>query len=56
MEDKEAVPMVVDWLEKNQVVFTGMSDEILEKPELAYQEFEASRIQADYLEKVVISS
>ena len=37
-------------LEENASRFTAMSDEIWAKPELAWKEFTASRLQADFLE------
>ena len=51
MANKESAQMVIQWLEANQSDFTEMGDQIWRVPELAYQEFEASRLQADYLEK-----
>lgn len=42
---------VVDWLEENQALFTNLSDEIWANPELAFQEFKASKLQAVFLEE-----
>ncbi len=36
---------------KIKPTFTEMSDQIWQTPEIAYQEFKSSRLQADYLEK-----
>ena len=41
---------VIRWLEENQAVFTRMSDEIWDHPEIALKEFHASRLQAEALE------
>jgi len=41
---------VIRWLEENQAVYTRMSDEIWDHPEIALKEFHASRLQADALE------
>ena len=49
--DKQSAQGIINWLEKNQSVFTMMSDQIWQTPELAFQEFKSSHIQADYLEK-----
>ena len=49
--DKKSAQEIIDWLEANQATFTEMSDEIWRHPEIAYQEFKSSRLQADYLEK-----
>ena len=51
----ETTKYLVDWIEENQSDFTEMSDHIWETPELAFKEFTASRIQADYLEKAGFS-
>lgn len=51
MDNNESVQMVIDWLYQNQIDFTEMGDQIWRKPELAYHEFEASRLQAEYLGK-----
>ncbi|HBX69938.1 MAG TPA: amidohydrolase [Chloroflexi bacterium] len=40
---------VVTWLDAHQVEFTRMADEIWANPELAFEEFKASKLQADYL-------
>ncbi|MCP4622440.1 MAG: amidohydrolase, partial [bacterium] len=42
---------VLNWLDQNQSQFTEMADQIWRTPELAWKEFQASRLQADYLEK-----
>jgi len=49
--DKQSAQEIIKWLDENQAVFTGMSDQIWQTPEIAYQEFKSSRLQADYLEK-----
>lgn len=41
---------IIQWLEHNKPRFTAISDAIWEHPEIAYQEFKASKLQADYLE------
>jgi len=51
MATHESSQTVFDWIDQNQTQFTAMSDQIWATPELAYQEFRSSRIQADYLEK-----
>jgi len=47
----ETTKYLVDWIEGNQSDFTEMSNSIWETPELAFKEFKASHLQADYLEK-----
>lgn len=42
---------VIQWLEENSQPFIDMANAIWERPELAFQEFFASKLQADYLEK-----
>ncbi len=42
---------VIQWLEENTPRFTDMSDQIWEKPEVLWEEFFASRLQAEFLEK-----
>jgi aminobenzoyl-glutamate utilization protein B len=42
---------VIQWLEENQQPFIEMADAIWERPEVAFQEFFASKLQADFLEK-----
>jgi len=49
--NKQSAQEIIDWLNKNQAVFTRMSNQIWQTPEIAYQEFKSSRLQADYLEK-----
>jgi len=51
METSKPAQEIIDWLDENQAAFTGMSDQIWQTPEIAYQEFKSSRLQADYLEK-----
>ncbi|MCL4561438.1 MAG: M20 family metallopeptidase [Chloroflexi bacterium] len=41
---------VIHWLEENQAPFIRMADEIWENPEIALQEYKASKLQAGYLE------
>ena len=50
MTSKEPAQVVIDWLDHNQSPFIEMADHIWENPELAWKEFEASRLQAGYLE------
>jgi len=52
MENKPPEENIIQWLETNQSDFIKMADQIWAVPELAYQEFKSSRIQADYLEQV----
>ena len=40
---------VIRWLDANQGRFTAMSDAIWEHPEVAWQEFRSSKLQADFL-------
>ncbi len=40
---------IADWLDEHQLRFTAMSDAIWDKPELQFLEFEASKLQADFL-------
>jgi aminobenzoyl-glutamate utilization protein B len=42
---------VLQWLEENTARFTEMSDQIWETPEIMWEEFFASRLQAEFLEK-----
>jgi aminobenzoyl-glutamate utilization protein B len=49
MENMAPAKDVVQWLEANQSEFINMADQIWATPELAYQEFKSSRLQADYL-------
>ena len=51
MQNKEAKQQVIQHLDENTPSFSRMSDEIWEYPELAWEEFRASRLQADFLEK-----
>jgi aminobenzoyl-glutamate utilization protein B len=50
MENNQTAQKIIQWLEENRATFTEMSDQIWRKPEVAWQEFTASRLQADYLE------
>ncbi|MGD9099867.1 MAG: amidohydrolase [Anaerolineae bacterium] len=50
MSTSESAQAVINWLDQNQVQFTAMGDQIWRTPELAWREFQASRLQADYLE------
>ncbi len=42
---------LLQWLEENTPRFTDMSDQIWENPEVLWEEFNASRLQAEFLEK-----
>jgi aminobenzoyl-glutamate utilization protein B len=42
---------VSEWLEENRQQFIGMANAIWEKPEIAFHEFFASKLQADFLEQ-----
>lgn len=42
---------IINWLDQYQSTFIEMADEIWRNPEIAWQEFKSSRLQADYLEK-----
>ena len=48
MKSKEEVLL---WLEENRQQFIDMADAIWEKPEIAFHEFFASKLQADFLEE-----
>jgi aminobenzoyl-glutamate utilization protein B len=50
MDIGESAQFVINWLDKNQSQFIEMSDQIWLSPELAFKEFKASRLQADYME------
>lgn len=41
---------IADWLDEHQIRFSTMSDEIWDNPEAQFQEFKASKLQADFLE------
>ena len=41
---------MIQWLDENTPSFVAISDEIWAHPEVAFQEFRASKIQADFLE------
>ena len=43
---------IVNWLDRNQSNFTTMADEIWANPEIRFEEFKASKLQADFLEEV----
>ncbi|MCA9995201.1 MAG: amidohydrolase [Anaerolineales bacterium] len=43
---------IVNWLNRNQSNFTAMADEIWANPEIRFEEFKASKLQADFLEEV----
>ncbi len=51
MDASKSVQEVIQWLDAHQPDFTDMSDQIWRTPEVAWEEFKASRLQADYLEK-----
>jgi aminobenzoyl-glutamate utilization protein B len=51
MELHESAREVINWLDQNQSPFIEIADQIWRNPELAWREFKASRLQADYLEK-----
>ena len=42
---------ISDWLDSHQSHFTAMADEIWANPEIRFEEFRASKLQADYLEE-----
>ncbi|MEM7336596.1 MAG: amidohydrolase, partial [Chloroflexota bacterium] len=46
---------VVNWLEQNKAQFIQMADEIWANPEVKWEEFKASKLQADYLEEAGFS-
>jgi aminobenzoyl-glutamate utilization protein B len=46
----ESAQVVIDWLDQNQSPFVEMANQIWESPELAWQEFKSSRLQAELLE------
>ncbi|MFN2195840.1 MAG: amidohydrolase, partial [Anaerolineales bacterium] len=49
--DQKSVQEIINWLENNRLAFTAMADQIWCTPEVAWHEFESSRLQADFLEK-----
>ena len=49
MSNDEAAGAIIDWLDQNQTQFIEMADQIWCTPELAWREFEASRVQANFL-------
>jgi aminobenzoyl-glutamate utilization protein B len=50
MNTNKSTQAVINWLDQNQAQFAAMADQIWRAPELAWREFKASRLQADYLE------
>ena len=50
MKNRETARALVKWLDDNQSDFIAMADKIWASPELAFEEFVASRLQADYLQ------
>ncbi len=42
---------ILAWLDRNQSHFVAMADEIWEHPEIKFEEFRASKLQADFLEE-----
>ena len=48
--NKKGAQAMINWLDQNQSQFTAMADQIWRTPELAWKEFQSSRLQADYLE------
>ena len=50
MNTKNSSLSVIDWLNEHRSEFTDMADQIWRTPELSWKEFQASRLQADYLE------
>jgi aminobenzoyl-glutamate utilization protein B len=48
--DKEKKELL-QWLDENTPRFTDMSDRIWEKPKIMWEEFFASRLQAEFLEE-----
>ena len=51
MPSPDTLQSIVNWLEQNQAPYIAIADQIWNKPELAWKEFTASRLQADLLEK-----
>ena len=49
MNANDSTTAVIAWLDANQSLFTEMADQIWRDPELPWKEFNASRLQADYL-------
>jgi aminobenzoyl-glutamate utilization protein B len=50
MDTNKAAHEIIHWLEENQTTYSEMADQIWATPEVAWQEFKSSRLQADYLE------
>ncbi len=44
-------PTVYDWLNDNQALYAQMADEIWANPEIRFEEFKASKLQAEFLEE-----
>ncbi|MCB0142252.1 MAG: hypothetical protein KDE50_20280, partial [Caldilineaceae bacterium] len=42
---------ITTWLDQNEPHFTEMADEIWANPEIRFQEFKASKLQADFMEE-----
>ena len=42
---------VTSWLDRNQQHFIGLADEIWKTPEIRFQEFKSSKLQADFMEE-----
>lgn len=42
---------IINWIEENRTRFIEMAEKIWQTPEVAWHEFESSRLQADFLEK-----
>ena len=49
MEIKQPTQATIQWINENQAIFTEMADQIWRNPEIAWHEFKAVRLQADYL-------
>ena len=50
MHINEVKSELLDWLEENQPRFIHMANEIWKRPEILWEEFFASKLQADFLE------
>jgi len=50
MKIDESAQVVINWLDENQSRFIEMANQIWRSPELAWKEFKASRLQANFLE------
>lgn len=51
MKPDEQKNDLLDWLEEHTPRFTHMADQIWERPEILWEEFFASKLQADFLEE-----